>query len=439
MRRTRSNSVQQGKVPNQRLRSPRSVVASALMGVLALGAGAASLQPTAARAELAWYKGDLHSHSTYSDGDSPVGDLVAEAERVGLDYYVVTDHDSSMGGATPHWFDPDYQSDKLILLYGIEWTNRNGHANIWAAAPFDYRPMWSANLLNDPWAAAQAAHEQGALFSINHPTNYACCPWVPEDGMNDAVEVWNSFHRTATWDYGATHYYWESALMDGMAITAVGGSDLHYLNTPNSKVFTVGNPTTWVLSDSATPAGILAGIKAGRASVSYGPDAARVELWADADEDGVFETGMGATIPEGHAALQVRVGENLTGALAPATPPKKGSKARKSAVNAGLIQPIPLDLARGFFGDSLSPVALSQLSTLLQPTACGPSYMVGLYEGNQLVSSVKVACGARWETAVNAQLYSFYRVEVLGAVKTNPGMHVVYGNYVGLSNPIRVQ
>lgn len=421
-----------------------TVAASAVV----LAAGLALSPSRVLAAGPAWYAGDLHSHSTYSDGDSPVADLVAEAERVGLDFYVLTDHDSSMGGETPHWFDPDYVSDKLILLYGVEWTNRNGHANVWAAAPFDYRPLWTANLMSDPWAAAQSAHSQGALFSINHPTNYACCPWVPGEGMNDAVEVWNSFHRTATWDYGATHYYWEAALMDGQAITAVGGSDLHYL-TPNPvRIFTIGNPTTWVYADTPTASGILAGIKASRVSVSYGPDAPRVELWADADDNGSYETVMGGTMPEGPGSLEIRLGENFTQAMLPSnpepsavplTPRALAQKRAQQAILPPSVKPVPLSVAQSFFSNDMSPATIARLEQVLQPSACGPTYLVGLYEAGNLISSSKVACGARWHVQVNAQLYSFYRVEVLGAVKASPGTHAAYGSYVALSNPIRVE
>lgn len=36
-----------------------------------------------------WYKGDLHCHSTHSDGDSSVQDVIASAESKGLDFFVI--------------------------------------------------------------------------------------------------------------------------------------------------------------------------------------------------------------------------------------------------------------------------------------------------------------------------------------------------------------
>jgi len=370
----------------------------------------------AAAAEGRWYAGDLHAHSRHSDGDSSVADIIGKAESVGLDYFVITDHDSSMLGQTPHWFDPEYQSDSLILLYGIEWTTGDGHANVWATAPFDYEPLWQANRAGDPWAAAESAHEQGALFSINHPTNFLCCPWDPEDGMNDSVEVWNGTHRTVTWDYGATHQFWEQALMSGRRVTAVGGSDMHYLRPPVGSIYTVGNPTTWVYAYEGTPAGILEAIAAGRTSISYGPTAPRVELWADGDLNGTFETAMGGSIPSGAGRLQVRVGDG-----------------------SGKVKRLPVKQTAVFFSGELRPIDLARFGALVAPTRCGGTYLVGLYEGDQLVQSGSIACGGTWELDVEAETGSYYRIEVLGNTEVQPVLKPAYGTYVGLSNPIRVE
>ena len=96
-----------------------------------------------------WYKGDLHSHSTYSDGDSSVAEVIASAEAKDLDFFALTDHDTSMAGNPLHWLDPAYHSNTLALLYGVEWTTPKGHANLWATAPFDYSQLWQANRARD--------------------------------------------------------------------------------------------------------------------------------------------------------------------------------------------------------------------------------------------------------------------------------------------------
>ena len=52
-------------------------------------AGAAPLAPSALRHLL---RGDLHSHTTWSDGGSPLAEMAATAQRLGHEYLAVTDH-----------------------------------------------------------------------------------------------------------------------------------------------------------------------------------------------------------------------------------------------------------------------------------------------------------------------------------------------------------
>lgn len=138
------------------------------MEMLLLAAVLALLIQSSAFAEQ-WYKGDLHSHSLYSDSDSSVADVMASVEAKGLDFFALMDHDSDMDGDPIHWFDPAYASYDTVLLYGAEWTTGSGHANVWASQPFYYTTLWTPNRSEDPILAVEAAHLEGALFSINHP------------------------------------------------------------------------------------------------------------------------------------------------------------------------------------------------------------------------------------------------------------------------------
>ena len=112
----------------------------------------------------AWYKGDLHAHSSYSDGDSPVSAVIKSAEDKGFDFFVVTDHDTSLRGNPAHWDDPGYHSSALILLYGIEWTTPLGHANVWSAAPFSYADLWAANRAQRRGGRSSSGPQAGSAF-----------------------------------------------------------------------------------------------------------------------------------------------------------------------------------------------------------------------------------------------------------------------------------
>jgi putative hydrolase len=76
-------------------------------------------------------KGDLHSHSEWSDGTTPIGDMVAAARTLGRDYLALTDHSPNLriaNGLTSERLteqlgvvaDINAGLDDLRLLTGIE-------------------------------------------------------------------------------------------------------------------------------------------------------------------------------------------------------------------------------------------------------------------------------------------------------------------------------
>lgn len=240
-----------------------------------------------------WYKGDLHSHSLYSDGDSTVTDVIKSVEDKGLDFFALTDHDTDMAGEPIHWLDPAYQSTRTVLLYGVEWTTADGHANIWSALPFDYAAFWQANQAGDPNAVVKAAQDIAGLFSINHPVRMAWDYPVVE-GI-DCVEIWNG-PMLVNQNFQATHAFWDAILMERRRITGVGGSDTHNLNGLIAPFTGHGNPTTWVYAQDLDAENIISGIAQGHVSVSYTVDAPRLDFTANMDGDTLFETLMGDTI-----------------------------------------------------------------------------------------------------------------------------------------------
>ena len=139
-----------------------------------------------------WLKGDLHVHSKHSTDamDTTVAEVIAKAESLGFDYFVLTDHDNHVEGKISTWSDPDYHSSKMVLLYGAEWTTGKGHANIFGTQPYDYAPIWAARD-GDGAASIAIAHAQGLHFSVNHPAAKDLWEWGFELEY-DSMEVWTA-------------------------------------------------------------------------------------------------------------------------------------------------------------------------------------------------------------------------------------------------------
>lgn len=248
-----------------------------------------------------WLRGDLHCHTTHSDGDSGVAEVIAVAEAAGLDFLAITDHDTSMEGTPSHWYDPDFRSEHLVLLYGVEWTSAKGHGNVFASSPFEYKALWTANRKRDAEAAVEAAHLEGAYFSVNHPKGMVGAWRYGDPCGADFIEVWNAPFYLPSKNRLAVEDFWQEELLKGSRIPAVGGSDNHQLKGYQQNINPHGHPTTWVFAVERSPAGILGGMKSGCVTISAGPDTGRFELSADRDGDGIFDVMMGDTVYTGEA------------------------------------------------------------------------------------------------------------------------------------------
>lgn len=372
------------------------------------------MAPVAMAKDLTWFRGDLHAHSLHSDGDSPVADVVTTAESLGLDFFALTDHDSHMNGIPTHWSDPDYRSDSVTLLYGVEWTTGKGHANVLAAAPFDYSPLWEAHQKQDPSAAIAAAHKEKALFSINHPTAYFCCPWeYPVDASVDAMEVWNAMYLLPNFNGIAVNSAWDTALLSGRKLPCVGGSDTHELKGFQSRLFSLGNPTTWVCAEDASAPSILDAIRAGRTSLSYAPDGPRIDFTADRNADGIFETMIGDNINADSSAaiFKIAIQEKENGSPSSATP---------------LDLPTLHRLLDGSFwtDPSLTPLENPRLVAVIKN---GTLYKAWLVTGNTPRITFTETPGD----------LDYYRVVLYGRPdQTGPLLTLLYGQLLALTGPI---
>ena len=224
-----------------------------------------------------WYRGDIHCHSYHSDGDSDPLDIVRQAEALRLDFLAITDHNVVTQQARLNEIDTD-----LILIPGYEVTTYFGHWNIWGDGEWvDFR-ITSADQMQ---GAIDSARQRGFLVSCNHPKPYGP-PWSFEDATGYAcVEVWNgpwSFFNPDALDF------WETRLKRGERLTAVGGSDSHFLKRDHPAK--LGQPTLWVYCpDDPTPRNLLNAIRAGKTFVSARPVAPMIFMSSEQSDPAIVD------------------------------------------------------------------------------------------------------------------------------------------------------
>lgn len=228
--------------------------------------------------EAGWYKGELHAHSTESDGELKLEEVVQVAVDKGLDFLAMSEHFT-----VSQWRKMAALVDKPIaLLRSCEITSHHGHVNMhglqeWVDVYVD-RPGWDMN------QAADAVHAQGGLFCINHAFS-GYLGWRAYDFDWSKADLMEIYHNLE----GPNNHFqpplWDHHLRLGGRIVGVGGIDSHH---PLDGIHALGQLVTWVYAPELSEQGILQGLRRGRVYISRGPElrfsavnaaGQRAEMW----------------------------------------------------------------------------------------------------------------------------------------------------------------
>lgn len=222
--------------------------------------------------ENKWYKGDLHTHTTLSDGKDTVKHAMEKAIMQELDFYVPTEHNLMHTG----WCDTE-----LLILPGIEITTAIGHFNIFGIKD-QPKALVDIMITNDKESLQdsciqimQEARMQGSIVSINHPFLHIW-KWLGDKtplSLIDCLEIIND----PTYEYAKDSNdkaiaFLDLLWQDGHKIFGVGGSDAHNLTEERYPGATepsiIGDPGTFVYCESLTPRNLMNHIKEGNIIVT---------------------------------------------------------------------------------------------------------------------------------------------------------------------------
>jgi hypothetical protein len=182
-------------------------------------------------------KGNLHAHTTFSDGHYVVEDVIARYRELGYDFLAITDHDDRV--TEDYWLRLPSSDPGLLVLPGIE---------------LDYRPLSQH--------VGKVTGDRETLFILNHPARYGL--GVPEILARVATI------RSAGWPIEAVEVtdagvYQPDHDVAAIPLPRVATDDSHWESQFGR---------AWVEVEAARdPDAILRAVKAGDFQLGFAPEA----------------------------------------------------------------------------------------------------------------------------------------------------------------------
>lgn len=236
------------------------------------------------------YHGDLHNHTSYSDGSLTPYDAFTRAIAAGLDFLAVTDHSFAIDDL--EWADTLTQANaftqdgQFVALRGFEYTQgAEGHINVYNSVRHavrsdtgcsycDYTPNLEAGVTVEGfyhWLAVtgtQAVDDAGVVMQFNHPGWINFNDWAYHPEVEDVAELeevgngWGSSY-VFSWDE------WVRSLDYGWKVGATNNSDNH---TPDWG--TITDHRTGVVMPALTKQDLLDALRARRTFATEDKNAA---------------------------------------------------------------------------------------------------------------------------------------------------------------------
>lgn len=242
---------------------------------------------------MKWYRGNTHTHSLNSDGDSPPDSVARWYRDRAYNFLFITDHEKLTDPAPLN--ERFGVPGKFLLIMGQEVTQRvadsthprgirQAHLNSLGATalvmPQGERGLARGITMREGYATNVAAiRAAGGIAQINHP-NFT---WSVR--LNDLValpdsvllEIWNA--HTGVHNDGdglmapSAEALWDSLLTRGKTVFAIADDDSHSFKPANADAWELTRPgRAWIVvrADTLTSGAILGGIRRGDFYASTG-------------------------------------------------------------------------------------------------------------------------------------------------------------------------
>ncbi len=222
-----------------------------------------------------FYRGNLHTHSTRSDGRLPPEAVCRFYRENGYHFLAITDHFMDqfrypITDTTP------YRTEEFTTLLGAELhAPETMTGELWHILAVGLPPDFAPNLPNETGVQlATRALEAGAFVAAAHPAWYNLSEEdVISLGAIHAVETINGISADHN-DRIDSWYMLDVLLARGYRYSACATDDAHFQDRHSDRM----RGWVWVKSEALTPEAILAALKQGAYYSSTGPQIQEIEF-----------------------------------------------------------------------------------------------------------------------------------------------------------------
>jgi len=228
-----------------------------LFVLLTVAAGASAGQQPTGPDTLRWFKGNTHTHTLNSDGDSTPEDVVRWYREQRYHFLVLTDHNF----VTPvDGLNALYAADaRFLVLPGEEVTDQAAkkpvHLNVLGGSGMLVQPQGGETPAEALQRNIDAMLPAGGLVQINHPNFGWALSAADLQSARGAhlVEIFNGHPQVNNLSGGGlpgAEELWDAMLTGGQTIYGVASDDMHELKRPWSKQ-AAGPGHGWVMVRAA--------------------------------------------------------------------------------------------------------------------------------------------------------------------------------------------
>lgn len=255
----------------------RALAFTALLLVLWLGAG--MLDDAHARGSQAtrWYKGNTHTHTLNSDGDSAPDEVARWYREHGYHFLVLTDHNflTSVDGLNAVMG----ADERFLVIRGEEVTDRFEqkaiHVNGLAVRSL-VTPQGGLSVVETVQRNVDAIREAGGVPHINHP-NFGWSMSADELGAVRNTRLFEIFNghpmvnNAGGGGWPSLEEVWDTLLTRGVMLYGLAVDDAHHFKRPGDPDASgPGRGWIWVRAARLAPADILDAIERGEFYASTG-------------------------------------------------------------------------------------------------------------------------------------------------------------------------